>query len=907
MTTTRDRRSKNKRAGPDEDGAFHITTKGGPAPGVKKRKLNNVHEPMERHFDTALLDLALNAHPKLEEMNRTINTLSGWGYSPHELKLASAHGTTSEELLSKLRHDRYARSWAEKWRYMPFATRKDVRQFFVQDVDHDSLTHIAARSNTSNEILFGYSKDMLDIYTPGTSYESRYDVLRAPERPIDAWPPPKLSEKERHNMENGIEFTSDEEGEELVDSKPEPAAEPEPAEPAASAEPDPAEPEPATEPANPAPAAAPPPEIISIADVATSAVDADLNITSELFSTDAVAAVFTEPTPAPIEPRLYKEFPPVRFTRPVWTRGAAMYAGEKVGILKKIAKVGPSAGITQVVRSKLDEMMRDDGARPMLRHQTNAILLAVRSMFDANDTHVSARGCVLTLKPGAGKTTVAINLAQALRSCYAIDAAFAVVPPALVDTWIHEARVCSSKTFQVQPIEITKEGITSNPRTYATELVTQARTPATDPDVRTTTLFILRNSVLNAEPKSPDATKLHTVIHNICSRIRTAVFLDEVHLNHRDPTSNPSRNFIATFALPWMRYSPEIVAISANPIMNKEREYHAMLRTIGFQAPPGISLHKTTPTENAALLRSVTIDSAITEYNPYDQTPPHAVLLARVHPIKAEAEERITASLQQVTGVVKGDVILENMPKFAAAAKIAENVVKNTGRNVCIFVDYVKGLEAIAKSLEASGVKVVRIHGDIPQEERTRSLDEANREGAEPCVICATSGAGGTGLSMHLRCDLLIYVTMPWSIKVADQVSKRISRIRALSDPTRITNMVILQGDAEAEERIFNSAMERLDAFGSYYADDGKGMTTAEAELAPCGAEEITRLITAIYQFHRQTGKAIQATRHTRLIEAMSQCPADGTVTLEEAVATADIDADTVATLRSFMAPAAAA
>ncbi len=905
MTSTRDKRSKGRRTGPDEDGAFHISTKGGPTPHIKKRKLDNVHELSERHFNAVLLNLALSAHPDREQLTQTINTLSGWGYSPHELKLAAVHGTTSEELLSKLRHDRNTRSWAILWRYMPFATRKDVHPFFVVDAAHDDLTHLAARSNTDNGILFGYSKEMLDTYAPKRPYESRYHALRETERPVGAWPPPQLSEKERHKIENGTEFTSEEEEEE------------------------PAEPEP-VKPATDAPAA-----VISMSDVASTAVADDLNIALELFS-----AEFAEPAPAPapaepiepapaepiepapapapaepiepapapaptepIESRRHKEVSTMSFTRPTWPGTVAQYANEKRGILQKIATKGPSSGITLIAKSKLEEMMQDQGARPLLKHQTNAILLATRSMMDTNDNHVESRGCMVTLKPGAGKTAVAIDLAQVLNAIHAIDAAFVVVPPALVDTWTHEARACSSEKFRVQIIEIQRERV-AHPFLYAIDLTLQAIAPRSNAEVRTTTLFILRNSLLNADPRSKDAINLSKLVRYICGDFRTMVVIDEVHLNHRDPMSNPSRNAVVTFT--WCgtaRHPPIIVGMSANPIMNTKQEYYAMLRTIGFQTPPGISLHKTTPEENAALLGSVTIDSAITGYSPYLQTPPHAVLLAKVHPITAEAEEKITESLQQVTGVVKGAIRLENMPKFLAAARIAAHVVRTQGRNACIFVDYVKGLEAIASWLEGNGVGVVRIHSGVSQEERTRGLDEANREGAEARVICATSGAGGTGLSMQNRCDLLIYATMPWSIKIGDQVGKRIARIRKLGDPTRITTMLVMQGDAEAEARMFASAMDRLDAFGAYYDEKDRGATGPEADLVACDVDTVVGLTTAIHEFHRHTGKAIRATRHTRLIEAMSQCPAGGTVTLEEAVATAGLEQRTADALRSFLAP----
>ena len=878
-----------------------IVTKG--ITPTRKRKLNNVHDPTEQYFDTNLLNLALEAHPDSKKMAQAIEALSEWGYSPHELKLAAAHGTTREELTAKLQCGRGvdARRWAQRWRYMPAAEPERLRQFHKANASHDDLTHKAAVYNMDNGRMFGYSPLMLETYShKGTHYESRYAKLRRIQRPIGAWPPEPLSAEAQHRLDNGILSSSEEEGDE---GEPVPAA---------------AEPVPAA--AEPVPAADPTPTIIAVSDVAMTISGPDL---AEMLAEEPPppsptteeppppaptteeppppAPTTEEPPPPP--PRRYKEVPTASFTRPTWPGTVAQYANEKRGILQKIATKGPSAGITFIAKSKLEEMMQDQGARPLLKHQTNAILLAVRSMMDTNDNHVESRGCMVTLKPGAGKTTVAIDLAQVLNAIYAIDAAFVVVPPALVDTWTHEARACSSEKFQVQTIEIQRERV-AHPSLYAADLLLQAIAPRANAEVRTTTLFILRNSLLNADPRSKDAINLLELVRCICDDFHTMVVIDEVHLNHRDPMSNPSRNAVATFT--WCgaaRYPPIIVGMSANPIMNTKQEFHTMLRTIGFKTPPGISLHKTTPEENAALLGSVTIDSAITGYSPYLQTPPHAVLLAKVHPITAEAEEKITESLQQVTGVVKGAIRLENMPKFLAAARIALNVVQTQGRNACIFVDYVKGLDAIADWLEARGVKVVRIHSGISQEERTRRLNEANQEGAEACVICATSGAGGTGLSMQDNCDLLIYATMPWSIKIGDQVGKRIARIRKLGDPTKITTMIVMQGDAEAEARMFDSAMDRLDAFGAYYDEKDRGATGPEADLVACDVDTIVGLTTAIHEFHRHTGKAIRATRHTRLIEAMSQCPAGGTVTLEEAVATAGLEQRTADALRSFLAP----
>jgi hypothetical protein len=85
----------------------------------------------------------------------------------------------------------------------------------------------------------------------------------------------------------------------------------------------------------------------------------------------------------------------------------------------------------------------------------------------------------------------------------------------------------------------------------------------------------------------------------------------------------------------------------------------------------------------------------------------------------------------EVGGVVKGDIVLEKLPKLDAATRIAKRVIEEDGRSVCIFADNVKALEAIGRALTACGIPVVMIHGD--------SSDATPRQFPTYCMVLVVS------------------------------------------------------------------------------------------------------------------------------------------------------------------------
>jgi SNF2 family DNA or RNA helicase len=113
--------------------------------------------------------------------------------------------------------------------------------------------------------------------------------------------------------------------------------------------------------------------------------------------------------------------------------------------------------------------------------------------------------------------------------------------------------------------------------------------------------------------------------------------------------------------------------------------------------------------------------------------------------------------------------------------------VKNTGRKVIIFSEWVTMLNLIAYNLKKEGLTFTMLSGKVPVKKRGALIKEF--EDNPDCSIFLSSEAGGTGLNLQVA-DSVINFELPWNPAKKNQRIGRINRIGQKKQKLHVFNLI---------------------------------------------------------------------------------------------------------------------
>lgn len=155
--------------------------------------------------------------------------------------------------------------------------------------------------------------------------------------------------------------------------------------------------------------------------------------------------------------------------------------------------------------------------------------------------------------------------------------------------------------------------------------------------------------------------------------------------------------------------------------------------------------------------------------------------------------------------------------KFRELMKIVQEVCIDSGGKILIWSSYLNSLEQIQAIVESVGLKVGRIDGSVPAEERTLIVKKF-QEDKEPQVIVANPSAAGAGLTLHAASHA-VYMSYPSQAAHFLQSVDRIHRRGQKSSET-VFHMLVFDGTIEEKEvtRLFRKESTQADLLGDVYS-----------------------------------------------------------------------------------------
>ncbi len=153
--------------------------------------------------------------------------------------------------------------------------------------------------------------------------------------------------------------------------------------------------------------------------------------------------------------------------------------------------------------------------------------------------------------------------------------------------------------------------------------------------------------------------------------------------------------------------------------------------------------------------------------------------------------------------------------KFERFEQILSKIWETDPSAKVLVFSYFKGtVRYLEKRLEDSGVRTLRIDGDVPSEPRHPERDERGRrianfkDDASVKVLVSTE-VGSEGLDFQF-CHHLVNYDLPWNPMVVEQRIGRIDRLGQKSDKIFIHNLVM---SGTVEDQILNRLYERIGIF----------------------------------------------------------------------------------------------
>jgi len=150
-------------------------------------------------------------------------------------------------------------------------------------------------------------------------------------------------------------------------------------------------------------------------------------------------------------------------------------------------------------------------------------------------------------------------------------------------------------------------------------------------------------------------------------------------------------------------------------------------------------------------------------------------------------------------------------PKFAAFVKVVRDKQVLANNKLLVFSTFRHTLSYLVEKLQAEGIRIGLIHGDIPEEERRELRNRFSRPKDDPRALdlLLSSEVGCEGLDYQF-CDGIVNYDLPWNPMRVEQRIGRIDRYGQRSETVAIFNFVT-PGTVDAE--IYERCLLRIGVF----------------------------------------------------------------------------------------------
>jgi len=150
-------------------------------------------------------------------------------------------------------------------------------------------------------------------------------------------------------------------------------------------------------------------------------------------------------------------------------------------------------------------------------------------------------------------------------------------------------------------------------------------------------------------------------------------------------------------------------------------------------------------------------------------------------------------------------------PKLEALLSIIAEKQKMPNHRIMLFSSFRHTLAYLLDHLEAAGLRVGLVHGDIPDEDRVESRQRfrLERDHPEALDILLFSEVGSEGLDYQF-CDCIVNYDLPWNPMRIEQRIGRIDRRGQASESVRIFN-IVTPGTVDAD--IYQRCLLRIGIF----------------------------------------------------------------------------------------------
>lgn len=150
-------------------------------------------------------------------------------------------------------------------------------------------------------------------------------------------------------------------------------------------------------------------------------------------------------------------------------------------------------------------------------------------------------------------------------------------------------------------------------------------------------------------------------------------------------------------------------------------------------------------------------------------------------------------------------------PKLDELGTILDELIKENGRKVVIFSEWITMTMLIGKQLSRMSIPFVELSGKIAVPKRQKLVDEFNSN--PQCKVFLSTDAGGTGLNLQAA-DCVINFELPWN---PAKVAQRIGRVNRIGQTSKCINVVNLVAKFSIEERIMAGIKLKSELFDGVF------------------------------------------------------------------------------------------
>ena len=183
--------------------------------------------------------------------------------------------------------------------------------------------------------------------------------------------------------------------------------------------------------------------------------------------------------------------------------------------------------------------------------------------------------------------------------------------------------------------------------------------------------------------------------------------------------------------------------------------------------------------------------------------------------MNSEFENSLFELADEIVGLTSK--LTKDDPKLDKMVEIIREKQKEDNNRVIIFSSFRHTLTYLQKNLAMLGVRVGRVDGSVPDEERfaMRQRFLLDRDNENAIDVLLFSEVGCEGLDYQF-CDTMINYDLPWNPMRIEQRIGRIDRRGQKSDTVKIYNMII---EDTIDETIYDRCLSKIGVFESSIGD----------------------------------------------------------------------------------------